>query len=359
VLEVKRRRCSGRALCTLLGAGLAAALGVHAPAARAQTADAAAALTLFEEGKQLAASGNYREGCPKLLASYVVVQKLGTLLNLADCYERSGKTASAWVRFTEAATIAERAGQQERADFARTHAAALAPRLSRLIVTVAAPPPEGLEVRRDGTTIDAAVFGTAVPVDPGTHLLEARAPHKKTWTTSIDVEPDAASPRAVAIPSLEPDDVPIAAAAPSYGPPAPAGASAVESTPEARGGAQRTWAFILGGVGGAGLVASLVSGLVAKSQYARSNDPGGCAGDVCTQPGLDDRASASTTAAVSTGIFVGGALLLATGVVLYLTSPSPSPSGAGAARDSLSPSFPQATAPGSRAPSSFVGTPPH
>jgi hypothetical protein len=330
VVEVTPARAYRRALCTLLGIGAAASLAAHAPLAHAQPADGAAALTLFEEGKQLAASGNYRDGCPKLLASYTMVQKLGTLLNLADCYERSGKTASAWVRFTEAATIAERAGQQERAEFARTHAAALGPRLSRMIVTAPSPAPDGLEVRRDGTVVDAAVFGTAVPVDPGPHALEARAPNKRTWTANVDIEPDAKAPRTVAIPALEPDLASSAGAA--EGPPASVQAAGGDAGASSSGGTQRTWAFVLGGVGAAGLVASVVGGLVARGQYAHSNDSGGCVSDVCTQRGLDDRSTASTTAGVSTGIFIGGALLLATGVVLYLTSSPASHSAASAPR---------------------------
>ena len=310
----------------LLGIGAVAALAAHTPPAHAQSADAAAALTLFEEGKQLAATGNYREGCPKLLASYAMVQKLGTLLNLADCYERSGKTASAWVRFTEAATIAERAGQQERAEFARTHAAALAPRLSRMIVTAPSPAPEGLEVRRDGIVVDAAVFGEAVPVDPGPHALEARAPHQRTWTANVDIEPDAKAPRTVAIPAFEADLAAVAGPGPGAGagalegPPVNVPAAGNDGSSSSSGDGQRTWAFVLGGVGAAGLAASVVGGLVARSQYARSNDSGGCVSDVCTQRGLDDRSKAGTTAGVSTGLFIGGALLLATGVILYLTS---------------------------------------
>jgi hypothetical protein len=324
----------------LFGATLAAALSVTSAHAHAQGADAATALTLFEEGKQLAAAGNFAEGCPKLLASYNVVPKLGTLLNLADCYERAGKTASAWVRFTEAVTMAERAGQQERTDFARTHAASLAPKLSRLVITVSGARPDGLEVRRDGALVDAAAFGTPVPVDPGTHVLEARAPHKKTWTTNVEIAAAATEPRAVAVPVLEPDGAagaagasPVAgAASTTEGPDVPADSSTTSS----RGSSQRTWAFVVGGVGGAGLVASLVTGLIAKNQYAHSNDPGGCVNDACTQRGLDDRSTAASTAGASTGIFVGGALLLATGVVLYLTAPSssssPSPASASSRR---------------------------
>ena len=106
------RRGSRRFACSTVVAALALA---RTPIAHAQgSGDTASALSLFEEGKKLASEGNYAEGCPKLLASYNLVQKLGTVLNLADCYERAGKTASAWARFTEAVTMADRAGQQDR-----------------------------------------------------------------------------------------------------------------------------------------------------------------------------------------------------------------------------------------------------
>src|SRR4051812_42462687 len=171
------------------GIFVVAAVVSIASSARAQD-DTASALSLFEEGKKLATEGNYAEGCRKLLASYNLVQKVGTLLNLADCYEKQGKTASAWARFTEAATMAERAGQNDRVEFAHKHAAELAPRLSRLTVVVATRPP-GLEVKRDGAALDPVVFGAAVPVDPGPHGVEAHAPGKKPWSGSVDVPPNA------------------------------------------------------------------------------------------------------------------------------------------------------------------------
>src|SRR5512140_3368779 len=90
---------------------VAASILATAVPARAQGGDTALALSLFEEARKLASDGNYEAACPKFLASYNQVQKLGTLLNLADCYEKQGKTASAWARFVEAQGLAERAGQ--------------------------------------------------------------------------------------------------------------------------------------------------------------------------------------------------------------------------------------------------------
>jgi len=290
--------------------------------AQAQGADNPAALALFEDGKRLTSEGDYAQGCPKLLASFNLVPKLGTLLNLADCYERSGRTASAWARFTEAAALADRSGQQERADFARTHAAALAPRLSRIVITLTSPVAEGLVVQRDGTAVDAAAFGTAVPVDPGPHTIEARAPHRQPWTSSVVVELDAGQ-RTVAIPVLalagEPGAVAVPAPFPvTEPPPEPA-------TPPSRS-PQRTWAIVAGSVGLGGLAASLVIGALASRRYDQSNTDGGCVNDRCTSRGLDERSSASSIAGVATGLAVGGAVLLGAGAVLYLTAPSTRPS---------------------------------
>jgi hypothetical protein len=304
---------------------------VYIPEAHAQAGDTASALTLFEEGKRLAAEGRHAEACPKLQASYNLVQKLGTLLNLADCFERTGRTASAWARFTEAQTMAERTGQEERAEFARSHAAALAPKLSRLVITVASPAPPGLEVRRDGAVVDPAAFGSAVPLDPGTHTIEARAPQARTWTRTIDVAPETALESAVVVPALEPltEASPPAASPPIVAPP-PVLAAPPAEAPSGR--TQRTWGLVLGGVGVAGLTASLISGAVASSEYQSSNQDGHCTNDVCTSRGLEQRDTAKTVAGLATGLFIGGAALVGAGIVLYLTAPSEQ----AAARTSLS-----------------------
>src|ERR1700688_204100 len=74
---------------------------------------------LFNEGRRLATEGKLAEACPKFLSSYKLEHRTRTLLNLADCYEKNGQLASAWARFVEVATLAERAGQSDRADYAR------------------------------------------------------------------------------------------------------------------------------------------------------------------------------------------------------------------------------------------------
>src|SRR4051812_25793931 len=63
----------------------------------------AEAQVLFTEGRRLVTEGRYAEACAKLAESQRLDPSAGAQLNLADCYERSGQTASAWTVFREAA----------------------------------------------------------------------------------------------------------------------------------------------------------------------------------------------------------------------------------------------------------------
>ena len=75
---------------------------------RAQAEDQAAARALFNEGRELLTAGRYAEACPKFEAARKLYASAGILLNLGDCYERLGRTASAWTEFGEAVSLARR-----------------------------------------------------------------------------------------------------------------------------------------------------------------------------------------------------------------------------------------------------------
>ncbi|MBL8743281.1 MAG: hypothetical protein JNK04_19355, partial [Myxococcales bacterium] len=91
----------------------------------AQPAAKPAAEALFESAKQRMEAGDYAGACAKFDASQSLDPAIGTLLHLGDCYERIGRTASAWAAFLEAASLAEAAGQQPRFEIATTRASAL------------------------------------------------------------------------------------------------------------------------------------------------------------------------------------------------------------------------------------------
>src|SRR5688572_6405870 len=151
-------------------------LVLSAAEARAEAYDSAGAEVLFREGKQLMNEKDYAAACPKLAESYRLDPATGSLLALALCYERAGKLASAWVAYTDAAARAKREGQTDREQGAKARARELEPKLARLIVNVEAPDTPGLEVTRDGVQLGAAALGSAIPVDHGEHVVEARAP---------------------------------------------------------------------------------------------------------------------------------------------------------------------------------------
>src|SRR3982751_5168116 len=112
------------ALCLLVGERVG----------RADTAgEQAIALTLFNEGKALAAAGDYAGACVKFEAADRLTGWLGVELNLGDCYARLGRTASAWVVWRKGAAKAE-AAHDERAGYARSQAEQLEPLLARLSV---------------------------------------------------------------------------------------------------------------------------------------------------------------------------------------------------------------------------------
>ena len=154
--------------------------------------DEAASRALFAEARRLVAAGDYVHACPKFEDSYRLDPGIGTSYNLADCFAHVGRTASAWARFLDVAAATKAAGQTDREALARARAQALEPQLSRLTVVVSQPV-DGLVVKRDATIVGEAAWGVAVPVDPGPHTIEATAPNRKSWSSTMEVPAGAGS----------------------------------------------------------------------------------------------------------------------------------------------------------------------
>jgi hypothetical protein len=93
--------------CTF-GATLLIAIAPAPVFAEPSAQDKAAAEVLFRSGTQLMDRRQFLEACEKFDASDRLDPALGTRLWLADCYDRAGKTASAWALFVEVADRAER-----------------------------------------------------------------------------------------------------------------------------------------------------------------------------------------------------------------------------------------------------------
>jgi len=156
-------------------------------AAHAQSPDQQAkaiADALFDDGRKLMADGKTPEACAKFEASIEALPQLGARMNLAQCYEKLGRTASAYVEWREVVGLAAKT-KDPREQFARERLDALGPTVMRLTIQVTEP---DVSVKLDGIAIPRATFGTGIPVDPGAHQLVATAPGKPDWSSKIDVE---------------------------------------------------------------------------------------------------------------------------------------------------------------------------
>jgi hypothetical protein len=157
-----------------------ATLGASAVEAQPQKRDPVAAETLYQSARELRASGNHEAACAKFEASMALNPRATTLLNLASCSERQGKLTEALARYQRAqALLNEEPMDPDRrralGDLAKRGRAEVEPRIARLRVDVEAAP-AGLEVKRDGVKMLPAMIGEELPIDPGSHTLEASAP---------------------------------------------------------------------------------------------------------------------------------------------------------------------------------------
>jgi hypothetical protein len=310
-------------------ASLALSAVVVFAAAPARADDRAAAQLLFEQGRDLVKKGAFREACPKFAESLKLDRGIGTMLWLADCQQNVGQTASAWATFKEAAAAAALSGDN-REKVARDRANTLAPKLSRLTINVPTPTATNLEIKRDGVVTGPAEWGVPVPVDPGTHAIEARSPGRVPWSKSVTVA-DGAQTVVVDIPSLavEPEWQKAGATEPApptvSQPPAPPPVAPEPVDPH-RGRTQRILGVSLGVLGAAGLGVGGFFSLHAKSTYDASNEGAHCnARNQCDQFGTDQRNDAKSQATVATIVLTAGLVALAGGIVLYLTAPKSAP----------------------------------
>jgi hypothetical protein len=309
-----------RCLAFVLASGvLAAAVDAHAEPSEG---GAAAAESLFQEGRKLMDAKRYSEACPKLVASQKIAPAVGTLLNLADCYERAGQLASAWARFHEAIALAQHLGRPDREKTAKERADKLEPRLIKLTIVSQE---KDVEVKLDGNVLDAAALGTAVPVDPGKHAIEATAKGKKAFTTTVDVSDHARSP-SVEIPALDVD--PEAAKGGSSG--SSSGSSGDSHGSEERPGGTSTLrivSYVAMGLGVVGLGVGTVFGLRTSSIWTEAQTH--CKGIECDRTGVTLATDAKNAGTVSTISFIAGGVLLAGGAVLFFTAPNGGKSASG------------------------------
>jgi hypothetical protein len=287
----------------------------------------AAAQAMFEEARTLMAKGNYAAACAKLEGSQSLDPGAGTEYNLALCYEKAGRTASAWATYLSAAASYKSTNRPDWETRARDRANVLASTLAKVTIVAPTPAPASLKITRDGEAVIPSEIGSPIPLDPGRHVIEAVADGRAKFSSTFVLAAGAKQTITVVMGNES-----VAPAAPLAG--------AKDSTDGGDSAHQSrvTLAYLLGGVGIAGLAVGSLSGLVAinKNDTSKQNCPND---GPCSSPSARDaNSSASTWATISTVSMIAGGALLATGAIVFFTAPKASDSKT-AARAYVSPAL--------------------
>ncbi len=312
----RRRRSAAVGLMWVLSGG---AVELSASAANAQaateTAKSDAAEALFEQARDLVASGKLAEACEKFAASNALEPGVGTLLYLGDCYERTDRFASAITTFREAGRLARERQDTERAHVAEVRSAALQPRAPKLEVRVAKKSEvPGLQVTLNGTPMPQEGWNVAHFEDAGAYEVRVAAPGYEPFSSRIELRNGEADLTVVKIPRL----VETAAASEAGA----AASAAVSIEDDASLVSQETLGLI---VGGAGVLLAGTTGLLAAFANSSNQDSYDFCdeGDrnLCRPEGVRLREEAQDFAMVATITGIAATAAVAGGVVLYLTAP--------------------------------------
>jgi hypothetical protein len=285
-------------------------------AGRAAAQDSAAADALFDAGLSEMKAGNYDSGCPKLAESQRLDPRPGTLFTLAECEAKGDKLATAYVHYEDYLRVFSRmAAKEQKAQRGRDAVAKAAlerigPEIPKLTLKLPDGAPADLVVIRNGTRLGTATFGVALPVDPGEQVVVVELSDGSRGEQRITLAKG--EKRELVL------ELPAKPAAPESAPAA--------ANPETRavevssGGGSNTLAYVLGGVGIAGIAVGSVTGVMVLGKKSTIDDH--CNGSKCDQQGLDAADSAKSLGLVSTIGFGVGVAGLAVATVLLVTGKS-------------------------------------
>ena len=298
-----------------------AAVGVIAtssPGASAQDAKSDAAEALFEQARDLVGSGKLAEACDKVAASNALEPGVGTLLYLGDCYERTGRFASAITTFRQAGALAREREDNERAHVAEVRSAALQPRTPKLELRVAKKAElPGLQITLNGTPIAQKSWNVPQFEDAGVYEVRVAAPGFEPFSSKIELRNGDSAVAVLPIPRLvELGRGPVqseqgASASPAAMP---------EDEPSWLD--QETLGLMLGGAGI--LLAGTTGVLAAFASSSNQDSYEFCNPDAqnqCNPEGVSLRKAAQDMATIATITGIAAAATLAGGVVLYVTAP--------------------------------------
>jgi hypothetical protein len=280
------------------------------------------AQALFDKGVADMEAGRFEKACPAIEASQRMDPRPGTLFTLAECEAKRGRTATAARHYSEYLALYRTFGvqkkneQYDRAQHSEAQLRKLEPLVPHLTLLLPAQAGPDVVVKCDGDVVAELSLGTALPVDPGDHVVTTQAPGGLETEHRISLA--SGEKRMVTLTVRhKPPAVPTATASVTAPPP--------RLPPQLDPRPWRIGALSAGVAAVAGLVVGTVAGVLALDQRTivdRNCQPAGNNKEACTPAGLDARHRLDALGAASTIGFVVGGVGIGVGVALLVAAPS-------------------------------------
>jgi hypothetical protein len=318
----------------IAGALLLAATPVRAD----EEADRGQARELGTQAYQAADKGDWARAEDLFRRADAIYHADTLLLGLARARAHLGKYVEAWEDYhrilIETLPPNASAAMKKAVDDARNEIGSVEGKRARVTVTVTGPSSPTVTI--DGAPMNAAALGAERQVNPGTHAVHAEAAGYLPGDTNFTVAEGQSTTASL---QLQPAPAAPAGAAPAGGAtPATGGTTdASNPVPADTGGAgsgstRRALGLVGMGVGAAGLVTGVITGVIAMSDHS-SLTSNVCAKGPCGQSDLSSYQSSvssyHTMGTISTIGFIAGGVLAAGGAILFFTAPSGSASTTG------------------------------
>lgn len=275
--------------------------------------DKAQARALRDRANQLATRGQFAEACPLYGEVYRLDPSAINAVSLATCFEKIGRTASAWALYRE---VASDDSTSDPVSYAKQRVRRVAGQVPYLTIVVS-DAPSTLSVTQRGTPVSPVGYGVPIAVDPGEIEVVATAEGHVRWSRTVTLA--AGGSVTVEVPPLARAELPPA---PAPRPPDP-GVLTFEppKPPRDSGATLRTAGYVSGAAGIVALGVGIGFGFAAKSAWnAAKSECSDGEPRRCTPAGIEHHDRASSRATIATVAVSAGLVAVAGGVTLVLVS---------------------------------------
>jgi hypothetical protein len=266
----------------------------------------------FQRGKDLMGKKLYDDALVEFRASHDIVASPNARLEAARCLLATGKLVEAYAELGRTTVEAKELIQQDKRyqltyDSAMAERTDLQPKLGFVALTIDNPS-DGTRVTVGGEEIRRAAWTEPAPVLAGTTEIVVATPGHAEVTRSVTLTAGQSTALTIDAQSGETTE-------------APAVATTVEPPPVAKPSTRaplRTWAYVAGGVGVAGIATFALFGTMAHSNY---NDlQTACGTGPCPSSKADEISSGKTKQLIANVGLAAGLVGVAAGSTLFVLS---------------------------------------